>query len=141
MKMDLTKQKIEFFKTTKGIKALDFCKKWFKDFSSIKLEPLFLQNFYSNERYNGAVPLSAEADFFDYELLFWFWFYQRYSRLQTEKDIFLQNKQYEKELEEIEANNPLNFLSKILTEGSNLILTIAGLYVAYKLFKMNDAKR
>ncbi len=107
--MTLQEQKNIFLRTPKGIKAVTYARKWFDDFVNSKLEPNYLQIFYASEKYNNFVPVEAEKDFNDYELMFWFWFYERYRRVLNEQQIGLDIKRYEAEMREIEAANPLNW--------------------------------
>ena len=137
--MTLTEQQAAFFKTTKGSKALAYARKWFNDFSDLKLQPAYLQIFYSQEKYNDIVPVNAESELTDYELMFWFWFYKRYERLMNEKQIGIDLIEARKQLAALDAANPLNmvsdFFSSLLTNGKYILIGGFALYVFFKIKK------
>lgn len=141
--MTLQQQKNNFLETDKGIKVVAFARKWFSDFNSFKLEPAFLQAFYANEKYGidgyeaASIPMDAEQEMNDYEVIFWFWFNKRYDRLETEHQIYEDNIKYEAEIKEIEASNPLNWfdwLPSLIKYAPYVAGGILILYV-YRTFK------
>ncbi|MEW6508389.1 MAG: hypothetical protein AB1432_11645 [Bacteroidota bacterium] len=124
--MSIQDQKNIFLKTRRAIKAVAYARRWFNDFTDLKLDSGFLSAFYKNEmlvRGQSSDPFIAN----DYSGLFWFWFNQRYQRLMNEQAIKQANEEYEALIKEIEDSNIFNILDKTLKYvpyiiGGSLIL-------------------
>lgn len=129
-------QKDNFLNTAKGIKAVNYARQWFDDFNSSKLEYDYLVTFYKMwvddyERY-------IATDIYSYEEMFWFWFRKRYDRLMTEKQIGIDLELAKKELAELDAANPLNFVANVFSSVGDYVkyILLAGLgLIVYKVVK------
>lgn len=134
--MTIEEEKEKFLATAKGMKAVDYARRWFDDFNTSKLEYEYLVFFFKQRIDDYEQYIATDVN--SYEELFWYWFRKRYDRIMTEKQIGIDVELARKEMAELDAANPLNWFGNIfgsIGDYAKYIL-LAGLgFIVYKVVK------